>query len=140
MQIKIKKLNPDAIIPNYAHLGDAGLDLFSLETYKLQPQERRAFAIGISIELEPGYVSLIKDKSGLAINHGVHTLAGVIDSGYRGEYKIILINHGVEPYIIKKGDKIAQLLIVPVIQAEINVVDNLSTTSRGNGGFGSTGR
>ncbi len=140
MQIKIKKLNPQAIIPHYAHPGDAGLDLFSLETYELQPQERKAFATGIAIELEPGYVSLIKDKSGLAAKYGIHTLAGVIDAGYRGEYKIVLINHGNKSYTINKGDKIAQLLIMPVIQVEVNEVDELTDSSRGVGGFGSTGK
>jgi len=140
MQIKVKKLNPDAILPNYAHPGDAGLDLFSLETYKLKPQERKAFATGITIELESGYVSLVKDKSGLAAKYGLHTLAGVIDAGYRGEYKIILINHGNQTYTINQGDKIAQLLIMPVVQVEIKETDELSDTSRNTGGFGSTGK
>lgn len=140
MQVKIKKLNPQAIIPNYAHPGDAGLDLYSLEDYELQPGERRGFPTGIAIELATGYVSLIKDKSGLAVKHGIHTIAGVIDAGYRGEYNIILINHGTEPYLIKKGDKIAQLLIMPVAQAEIIEDNNLSNTSRGAGGFGSSGK
>jgi len=138
MQIKIKKLNPDAILPTYAHPGDAGLDLCSLEECTLQPNERKALHTGIAIELEPGYVSLVKDRSGLAVKHGMHTLAGVIDAGYRGEYKIVLINHGRQAYTIKKGDKIAQLLIMPVAQAEVKEVPELSDSSRGTGGFGST--
>jgi len=140
MQIKIKKLKKEAIIPNYAHPGDAGLDLYSLEDYELQPGERKGFPTGLAIELELGYVSLIKDRSGLAVNHGIHTLAGVIDAGYRGEYNVVLINLGNKDYTIKKGDKIAQLLIMPVAQAEIIEDNNLSDSSRGVGRFGSTGK
>jgi dUTP pyrophosphatase len=140
MQIKIKKLNPDAILPAYAHPGDAGLDLYSLEEYTLQPDERKALSTGIAIELEPDYVALVKDRSGLALKHGVHTLAGVIDAGYRGECKIVLINHGAQAYTVKKGDKIAQLLIMPVAQVKVKEVVELSDSSRGSAGFGSTGK
>ncbi len=140
MRIKVKKLNPQAVFPDYSHPGDAGLNLYSLEDYLLQPRERHAFATGLAIEFEPGYVGLIKDRSGLAFKHGLHALAGVIDAGYRGEYKIVLINLGSQVYHIKRGDKIAQLLIMPVIQAEIIEADQLSGSSRGSGGFGSTGK
>ncbi len=140
MRLKIKKLNSDAILPSYAHPGDAGLDLYALEEYSLSPQEIKSFSTGLAIELEANYVALIKDKSGLALKYGLHTLGGVIDAGYRGEIKVILINHGRQDYLIKVGDKIAQLLIVPVIQAEIKEVSKLSNSSRGKQGFGSSGR
>jgi len=136
--IKIKKLNPEAIIPSYAHEGDAGLDLFSCEDLIIYPGERKLVPTGLSIELPEGYVALIWDKSGIA-SKGIHRLAGVGDSGYRGEYKIILLNTTKEIYEIKKGDKIAQLLIQPIMTAEIEVVNELSETTRGEGGFGSTG-
>ncbi len=140
MRIKVKRLSPQAILPDYSHPGDAGLNLYSLEDYTLQPNERRALATGLAIEFEPGYVGLIKDRSGLATKHGLHTLAGVIDAGYRGEYKIVLINLGSQAYQIKRGDKIAQLLIVPVAQVEVLEAEHLSDSSRGSGGFGSTGK
>lgn len=140
MQIKIKKLNPKAILPDYSHPGDAGLNLYSLEDYELKPAERKDFSTGISIEIEPGYVALVKDRSGLAVKSGIHTMAGVIDAGYRGEYKVVLINHGQQPYQVNQGDKIAQLLIMPVEQVKIQQVDELSDSYRSNGGFGSTGK
>lgn len=140
MQIKIKKLNPQAVLPDYSHPGDAGLNLYSLEDYQLQPGERKIFTTGIAAELSQGYVGLIKDRSSLAAQHGIHTLAGVIDANYRGEYKIVLINLGQGPHQINRGDKIAQLLIIPVAQAKIIETDQLSDTSRGGGGFGSTGK
>lgn len=140
MRIKVKRLSPQAILPDYSHPGDAGLNLYSLEDYTLQPNERRALATGLAIEFEPGYVGLIKDRSGLAAKHGLHTLAGVIDAGYRGEYKIVLINLGSQAYQIKRGDKIAQLLIVPVAQVEVLEAEQLSDSSRSSGGFGSTGK
>jgi dUTP pyrophosphatase len=138
MLIKIKKLNPEAILPRYAHPGDAGLDLFSCEEHTLQPGERKLFSTGISIELPEGYVSLIWDKSGVA-NSGIHTMAGVLEHTYRGEYKVVLLNTSNIPYEVKKGQKIAQLLIQPIVTAEIQEVEELSETARGEGAFGSTG-
>lgn len=139
MIVKIKKLSPDAIIPRYALPGDAGMDLFSIEDVTIDPGDRYPVATGLSIELPEGYVSLIWDKSGIALKKGITTMGGVIDYTYRGEYKILLLNTGKEPYEIKKGDKIAQLLIQSIITAEIEEADELSKTSRGDGGFGSTG-
>ncbi|MEK7091380.1 MAG: dUTP diphosphatase [Patescibacteria group bacterium] len=140
MEIKIKKLVPDLKVPSYAHPGDVGLDLFSLEDYELQPGERRIFPVGFALEFSTGYAAIVKDKSSLPKNGGVHTMGGVFDAGYRGEYNVNLINLGSAAYQIKTGDKIAQLLIVPVEIAQIEEVTELSETSRGTGNFGSTGR
>jgi len=140
MEIKIKKLHPDAIIPRYAHHGDAGMDLFSVEDVVIKAGERAIVKTGISIEFEEGYVALVWDKSGLAGKSGIKTMAGVLDSEYRGEYLIVLFNTSKEDFEIKKGNKIAQLLIQKVERAEIEEVENLSETKRGGGSFGSTGR
>jgi len=139
MKLKIKKLNKDAVIPNYAHPGDAGLDLYSLEDYTLAPSEQRTFFIGFALEFPFGYVALVKDKGGVA-KAGVHTLGGVYDTGYRGEYNVTLINLSKDDYNIKKGNKIAQLVILPMAQGEMEITDQLSTTARGEGRFGSTGK
>jgi dUTP pyrophosphatase len=138
MQIKIKKLHRDAIIPKYAHEGDAGMDIYSIEDTIMPAGERAIISTGITIELPKDYVSLIWDRSSLAVN-GVTTMGGVIDSGYRGEYKIILFNASNDDYVIKKGQKIAQILIQKVETAEIKQVEELTESSRGEGRFGSTG-
>ncbi|MDD5342285.1 MAG: dUTP diphosphatase [Patescibacteria group bacterium] len=140
LSVKIKRLNSEARLPEYAFPGDAGLDLFSCENYTIKPSERRTFPVGIALELPNGYVGLVWDKSGLASKKGIHCLSGVLDSGYRGELMIVLLNTGENPQEIKKGDKIAQLLVQPVEQAKIVEVEKLSDTERGQGGFGSTGR
>ncbi|MFH1790228.1 MAG: dUTP diphosphatase [bacterium] len=139
MQIKIKKLDSKAIIPDYALPGDAGLDLYSLEDYEIKPGEKKVFALGFALEFPDNFVAVVKDKGGMA-NKCLHTMGGVVDSGYRGEYMIQLINLGSTPYKVEKNDKIAQLLILPVITAELIEVDELSETDRGHGRFGSTGR
>ncbi|MCX6716237.1 MAG: dUTP diphosphatase [Candidatus Taylorbacteria bacterium] len=140
MKIKIKKLNPDAVLPSYAHPGDVGLDLYSLEDYVLKPAERRVFFLGFALEFPVGYAAIIKDKGSLPKNAGIHTMAGVYDAGYRGEYNVNLVNLGSEVYEIHKGDKLAQLVIFPVTIAELEEAAELSTTSRGEGRFGSTGK
>ena len=137
--IKIKKLNPDAILPSYAHDGDAGLDLYSSEDIDIPWGTRMMIPTGISIELPKGYVSLIWDKSGLAAKNGLKVLGGVCDCNYRGEYKVILLNTSNESYKVLKGNKIAQILIQPVEQVKIEEVKDLTDTTRGEGGFGSTG-
>ncbi len=139
MNIHVKKLHPDAVLPAFAHPGDAGMDLYSVEDMVLEPGERRSVPTGIAIALPDGYVSLVWDKSGVSHKFGVKTLGGVLDSGYRGEYLIGLVNLGQENFEIKKGQKIAQLLIQKVERPDITVVDELDETSRGAGGFGSTG-
>jgi dUTP pyrophosphatase len=118
VKLKIKKLNPDVKIPNYSHEGDAGLDLYSIEDCILKPGERRGVHTGISIALPKGHVALVWDKSGIA-KKGITTIAGVLDSNYRGEYIIMLFNIGTEDYEIKKGQKIAQILIPPVVQPQM---------------------
>src|SRR3989338_981421 len=139
MEIKVKRLHPDAILPSYAHPGDAGLDLYSLEDCELKPGERKIFMVGFALEIPDGYVGIIKDKSGLAKN-GLHTMGGVFDSGFRGEYNVGLLNVGDQPYKIEKGNKLAQLVIFPVAQAELTEAEELSDTVRGMGQFGSTGK
>ena len=139
IKIKIKKLNPEAILPNYAHSGDAGMDIYSVENITIAPGKRALVSTGITTEIPEGYVALIWDKSGLAAKSGIKTMAGVIDCHYRGEWKIVLFNTSENNYEVKKGEKIAQALIQPVASPEIEEVSELSDTSRGEGSFGSTG-
>lgn len=139
MIIKIKRLHPDAKLPSYAHPGDVGLDLFSLEDYDLKPGEMRHFYVGFALEFENGYAGIIKDKGGMA-KSGLHTMGGVFDAGYRGEYNVQLVNLGKETYHVAKGNKIAQLVILPAIIAEVQEVQELNQSSRGEGKFGSTGK
>lgn len=139
MTIKIKKLHENATVPSYANEHDAGMDFHSNETIILQPNERKLVSTGIAMTIPAGYVGLIWDKSGIATKHGIKTMAGVIDAGYRGEIKILVYNLSNESYTIESGKKIAQMLIQPVEQRNIDLVDNLGDTNRGEGGFGSTG-
>ncbi len=140
MKLKIKKLNAEAVLPKYAHPGDVGMDMFSLEDYDLKPMERRVFFVGFALEFETGYAAIVKDKGSLPVKGGLHVLGGVYDAGYRGEYNVILINLGQETYHISKGNKIAQIIIYPVVIAELEEVAELSDSSRGDGRFGSTGK
>lgn len=140
MKVKLKKLNPDATLPSYAHPGDVGLDVYSLEDHELKPGERHIFFVGFAMEFPVGYAAIVKDKSGLPKNGGIHTMGGVYDAGYRGEYNINLINLGDEPYKINKRDKIAQILILPIELAQFEEVEELSDSKRGEGRFGSTGK
>src|SRR3989338_8823021 len=139
MTLFIKKISATAIIPQYAHPHDAGMDLYASETIIIAPQERQLIPTGLALAIPSGYVGLIWDKSGIAANHGLKTMAGVIDSGYRGEIKILIHNLSSRPYTVQSGTKIAQMLIQPVVQNEIIEVKELDDTSRGVGGFGSTG-
>ena len=139
MQIKIKKLNTQAIVPCYAHRDDAGMDLYCSEEIVLSPGVPVRIKTGIAVEVPAGYVVLIWDKSGLSTTHGLKTLGGVIEHTYRGEYQVGMINLSNEPFTFRAGDKVAQMLIQPVVTAEPIEVDELSRTERGEGGFGSTG-
>jgi dUTP pyrophosphatase len=139
MRLQVKRLLPDARLPAYQHPGDAGLDLYSAVDEVLGPGEFKAVATGIKLAIPLGHVGLIWDKSGISVQ-GVHRLAGVVDAGYRGEVKVVMVNLGKAPFTITRGMKIAQLLIQPVVTAEITEVEDLDDTSRGEGGFGSTGR
>ena len=142
MKLKIKKLNPEAIIPAYQTELSAGFDLHSIEDYIIKPMERKLIKTGLAFEIEPGYEVQIRPRSGLAFKHGITVLnsPGTIDADYRGEIMVLLINLGSEEFEIKKGERIAQAVIAPVVQAEFEEVDSLSETKRGKGGFGSTGK
>jgi dUTP pyrophosphatase len=141
MILKIKKLHTDAIVPSYAHAGDAGLDLFSVEEARIAPGTSLMVKTGISIELPEGTEGQVRPRSGLALKHQITLLnsPGTIDEGYRGEVGVIVINHGKETFEVTKGMKIAQLLVKPVLRVEVEEVGDLSETARGAGGFGSTG-
>lgn len=140
MILKIKKCHKDAKVPAFAHKGDAGMDLHSVEDVLIKPKQRVNIKTGIYMQIPVEHVGLFWDKSGLAAKNGITCLAGVIDSGYRGELIVTLLNTSQENYQIKKGDKITQLLIQKVNQPEIKVVESLSETDRGQGKHGSTGR
>ncbi len=142
MKLKIKKLNKNAIIPAYQSELAAGFDLHSIEECLLKPNERKLVKTGLAFEIEEGYEVQIRPRSGLAYKHGITVLnsPGTIDADYRGEIMVLLINLGDEEFEIKKGERIAQGVIAPVVQAEFVEVDKLSDTKRGKGGFGSTGK
>lgn len=137
--LKFKKLHDLAVIPSYAHTDDAGFGIYSIEEKVLKPMEYYAVATGISSEIPKNYFVSFRDRSSLAIK-GLHVMGGVIDSGYRGEWKVIMINLSGEDYKIEVGDKIAQGILQNAKQPKIEIVEDLSDTSRGLGGFGSTGR
>ena len=138
MELKVKKIHPAAKLPVYGHAGDAGFDLFASVDLDLGPGEVKAVPTGIKMAIPRGHVGLIWDKSGISLK-GVHKLAGVVDAGYRGEVQVVMINLGREAYAIKAGMKIAQMLVQPVHEVAILEADDLDDTSRGEGGFGSTG-
>ena len=129
-------------LPDYATEGAAGMDVVAAETATLAPGARAAVATGFAIAIPPGFEVQVRPRSGLALKHGVTCLntPGTIDSDYRGEVKVVLVNHGQEPFAIARGDRIAQLVPAPVQRAILETVDRLDDTRRGNGGFGSTGR
>ena len=137
--IQIKKLNSTAVLPSYAHVHDAGMDLYASESMLIKAGDRVLVPTGIAMAIPAGYVGLIWDKSGMAAKFGLKTMAGVIDAGYRGEVKIVIHNLSSADYTIEKGMKVAQMLIQPVVQMPLTEVDTLDDTSRGVGGFGSTG-
>ncbi len=139
ISFKVKKLSPTAKLPRKAHATDAGIDIYSNETHVLQPGEAHAFPTGIATEFPEGYVALVWDRSSLGAA-GIHRLAGVIDSGYRGEWKIILLNTTDKPYSIKRGEKIAQALLQSFEPVKIVLVKRLTGSSRGSKGFGSSGK
>lgn len=140
LAIKIKKLKSDATLPNYAHAGDAGMDMYASEDVHIRKGERGKVPTGIAIEIPDGYVGLVWDKSGLSINHGLKTLGGVIDAGYRGEIIIGIANLSGEDYTIEKGHKVAQMLIQKIESPVIEEEGELSDSHRGEKGFGSTGK
>ncbi|SHG34213.1 dUTP diphosphatase [Ornithinibacillus halophilus] len=139
--LKIKLLHNEAILPKQANKGDAGLDVFSSEEKVIQPGEAELIGTGISLELPEGTEAQVRPRSGLALKHSVTVLnsPGTIDEGYRGEIKIILINHGKTAFKVEKHMRIAQMVIAPVPKVEITVVEELSNSKRGEKGFGSSG-
>lgn len=141
MKLKVTKLEHSAILPKYVHPDDSGLDLSAVEDLEIPSGESKLIPTGIAIELPPNTEAQIRPKSGLALKHQITVLntPGTIDEGYRGEIGVILINHGKNSFKVTKGMKIAQMVIAPVIRVEVEEVEQLSNTSRGTGGFGSTG-
>lgn len=132
----------DLPFPAYATEGAAGLDVVAAETLTLAPGERHAVATGFAIAIPAGYEVQVRPRSGLALKHGITCLntPGTIDSDYRGEVKVILANLGHEPFDVKRGERIAQLVPAPVLRADFHEIEALDETERGEGGFGSTGR
>lgn len=139
MKIKIKKLKDEATLPKYAHPGDVGMDVYSMEEKTLLPMEHHIFFSGFAMEFPEGYAAIVKDKSSIS-KAGLHTMGGVYDAGFRGEYNIHLVNLSDKAYTVEKGDKIAQIIIYPVAICDLEEVDELSDSSRGEGAFGSTGK
>lgn len=133
-------VGPGGALPEYGSEGAAGADLRASEALVIPPGGRAAVPTALHLELPPGHAGLVWPRSGLAVRHGIDTLAGVIDSDYRGEVKVVLVNHGDEPFAIAKGDRVAQLLIQRVERAAFRASDDIAETGRGSGGFGSTGR
>ena len=142
MTLGLKRIHPDAVLPAYAHPSDAGMDVRSVEELVIPAGKRALVHTGLVVLLPPLYEAQVRPRSGLALKFGVTVLntPGTIDSGYRGEIGVILANFGDADFIVKKGDKIAQLVIAPVTQPEVCEVSEIDETDRGAGGFGSTGR
>ncbi|MGO8819069.1 MAG: dUTP diphosphatase [Terriglobia bacterium] len=141
VNVKVAKLHPAAVLPNYAHrgpFGDLAADVAALEAAELAPGEIKAVRTGLAFEFPPDFGALVEDRSGLALR-GICTLAGVIDPGYRGELKVVLINLGKTPFGINAGDRIAQLRMVERVEAVFTESDSVSSTDRAAAGFGSTG-
>ena len=142
IELQVQMLDRELPAPAYAHPGDAGLDLYARTAITLAPFERALIPTGVAVAIPAGYAGFVQPRSGLAIKRGLSFVntPGLIDAGYRGEISVIAINlDPTEPLIIERGDKIAQLVIQPVAIATVTAVDALDQTSRGEGGFGSTG-
>jgi len=141
VRIEIVRSDPAVALPAYAREGDAGLDLAAAVTVTLEPGGRELVPTGLRVAIADGYAGLVMPRSGLALRSGVTVLnaPGLIDSGYRGEIGVLLVNHGARPVVIQRGERIAQLVIQPVARAELVEVRELPGSRRGEGGFGSTG-
>ncbi len=142
-RLLVKRLDADLPVPRYAHPGDAGLDLHSADTIMLDAHARGVVGTGLAIAIPDGYVGLVTPRSGTAVRAGLSMVntPGIVDSGYRGEVRIVLINHDPSDAItIERGDRIAQLVIVPVVTVDVALTDELPGSARGEGGFGSSGR
>ena len=141
LQLRVKRLTPSATLPRRAHPGDAGLDLCAAVDLDIPPGATRLVGTGLSLELPPGTEAQVRPRSGLALKHSVTVLnaPGTIDEGYRGEVSVILINHGPAVFEVKRGMRVAQLVVQPTLAVDVTDSPVLSDTSRGQGGFGSTG-
>jgi dUTP pyrophosphatase len=141
MEVRVRLLRPGARLPRYAHPGDAGADLFSAEAVELPPGGRRDVSTGMAIAVPEGFAAFVQPRSGLAFNSGITVLnsPGLIDSGYRGEVKVCLLNTGDRSFSVEAGDRIAQLVVQRVEAPLFTEVEALDSTARGTGGFGSTG-
>jgi dUTP pyrophosphatase len=143
LRVEVKRLRADAILPRYMTEGAAGLDLAAAldAPVTLAPGERALVPTGLALAIPPGFEGQVRPRSGLAVKHGITCLnsPGTIDADYRGEVKVLLVNHGREPFVIQSGERIAQLVIAQVSRAVLVDVAELSGTARGAGGFGSTG-
>ncbi|SDL61755.1 dUTP diphosphatase [Halarsenatibacter silvermanii] len=142
MKIEIKRLDDEIPLPDYQHAGDAGMDIYSAESKTLAPGERGLVMTGLKVAVPEYHAGFVYPRSGLALDEGVTVLNadGVIDPGYRGEVGVLLINHGQSEFEIKKGDRIAQLIVQKVEEVEWKEVEKLSRSERGEGGFGHTGK
>jgi dUTP pyrophosphatase len=141
IKLPLTRLDPSIELPSYAREGDAGLDLRAAHDATLEPGSRRLVGTGLAVAIPLGYAGLVLPRSGLALSQGVTVLnaPGLVDAGYRGELKVLLVNHGDKPVPVRRGDRIAQLVIQRVERAELIEVNELPTSERGAGGFGSTG-
>ena len=141
MRILFRKSDPAAVLPEYAHPGDAGMDLRSVEDVTIRPGGRALVHTGLVMQLPDGAEAQVRPRSGLALKHGITVLnsPGTIDSGYRGEVGVILANFGEEPFHVEKGMRIAQMVVAQVVRADIAETDETDSTERGEGGFGSSG-
>jgi dUTP pyrophosphatase len=141
MTVRFKRLHPQAVLPAYAHPGDAGMDLCACEAARIEPGRRALVRTGLVMELPPGHEAQVRPRSGLALKQGVTVLnsPGTIDAGYRGEVGVILINLGDAAFAVESGMRIAQMVIAPVTHASVEEAADVGGTARGAGGFGSTG-
>lgn len=142
MELQVKLLHPAAQLPRRAHPGDAGADLFAVEEVTIPPGERRDVGTGLALAIPEGYAGFVQPRSGLAFKHGIMVVnsPGLIDAGYRGEVRVSLYNSGAEPFAVRVGERIAQLVIQRVEEPEFTAANELPETGRGTGGFGSSGR
>ena len=141
MTVRFQRIHPAAVLPRYAHPGDAGMDVCACEEALLAPGAYALVRTGLVVELPPDTEAQVRPRSGLALKHGVTLLnaPGTIDAGFRGEVGVILVNHGSAPFRVTPGMRIAQLVVAPVVRATVEDVPSVSATARGTGGFGSTG-